>query len=152
MIVAKNLLLLHFLHKNPGFLSLFPKQSSFWISQNPVSKFPVQLASARMIACPSIAKPAQKSSPQWFLITFFSTTFHQSHELLFCAKSNFKGTYLSGSRWAKARKLFKTTQFGVAAMQKLCSCHLVRKIYFWILKFFLYQIGFISKRYASLVF
>ena len=42
MLIAKDPKTNNFHHKILGFLSLFAKQSSFWISQNPSSKFLIQ--------------------------------------------------------------------------------------------------------------
>ena len=55
MIVAKKLIVHDILHKNPGFFSLFAKQSSFWISLNPGSKFASKLFQPKLQSSPRAA-------------------------------------------------------------------------------------------------
>ena len=90
MIRAKRLHNKHFLHKILGFLSLFAKQSSYWISQNPSSKFPPhnskfpnQLSSQDFILV--YFSQMTKNSPKIYelvhiSVTFFLTIPHQSHK------------------------------------------------------------------------
>ena len=95
MIVAKSLILHDFLHRIIGFLSFFPKQSSFWISQNPSSKFlthnskfPNQLSSQDFILV--YFSQMTKNSLKFYKlvrtsVTFSSTIFHQSQKNTFFA-------------------------------------------------------------------
>ena len=64
--IANNLL-----HKILGFFSIFSEQSSFWISQNPFSKFPIQQASARTLDLPEHSQTSPKIQSSVISHNFF---------------------------------------------------------------------------------
>ena len=116
MFVAKIQYTHNFLHKIIGFLSLFAKQSSYWISQNPSSKFPThnskfpnQLSSQDFT--PVYFSQMTKNSPKIYVSVAFSVTLFprlskQSQKTFFAGNLCLKIKYL----WCQAHKYAETVQ------------------------------------------
>ena len=105
------------LHWIIGFLSIFPKKSSLWISQNPCSKFWKLQKSAHISAQPKTANSAQNSDKDYYARTFFLIISHWSHVITFLQKSKFGDITKQVLRDQNGRSCLKPMKLGL----QLCS-------------------------------